>query len=1133
MRRRSGSRTASEGGTEPSPQAQPDQAAAAAAASPRVARRPSRAREPAGSTTADASPLHALPPNHAFRQQTHAQTHALRQDERPAGELHAYDPHVPPSNRDTASAAPSAMHGGIRPSAGPVAPFSMAQHLLEHRSGSSSTSSSSTSSNSGGSGGLGGGHSLSNRSFNGNLHAQLPSSSSSLPRPPSSSGAAAAPSAATAPLAWPRSSSFSSAPTRPAADDDEAASPQHPPPTPTKSYTPLTPRDGRPGRRGFPNVSPSPMRINPQELSKLHQQQASARQRSREHLALFGTAFTSPIPGVENDLPPSHERSQAFAAQRQQLLHQQSSSSRSQPFFAGGLSFSNHASGSRAGGSQPRSQGRIGRTSRGVSQVLHFDADTDEGDHGASSRLEPTGRHARFAPHKNINDDNDDNDDDDDDDDHDGGHDDRDSGDEDSDDEDDGDSVQSGNLLLDDERASEEAAAAYMRRRVSTTSSAASTPRRLTQQAVTQARSSPPFSTDWRTTDSPQRAHDDVRSFSSSPSASTHANASMLDVSHLSSGRDRGAADNAEARAMTNAFYNPEIDQTYFEQCFVSLERMGSGSFGNVFKVRSREDGRVYAIKIAKQRFRSQTDRLEKISEVYNMQSLGRHPHCVQYYDAWEEQEVLYIQMEFCELGSLQSYARRFNALPEEQIWDFLTDIALGLQHVHERNFLHLDIKPENIFVAEDKSLKLGDFGIAYRINSASSPSSSDAAAEREAALTYEQQPRAAAAAADRASTFSLQHHPRQMDASSGAAASRETPLATRRQRPSTSTAAPNSPGLLSMLNLASPQLSTSFGDNRREGDSRYLAREVLQDENFSKAADIFSLGITTLQLATHMELPSDGPHWRALRLGDFPDCAGVSDELMNLIRWMMNPDPALRPTIDQILAHSSVQRSLSKRKWVRVYNCLSVVTSDVCSQCRSASWRVFNFARRFLPSGLLSQQPPASSRFSDTLSNLSGVSDNDTWEMESPVSSRARTPGLDPASPTPAARSFDVNDHFVSMQPQAINRQQQQHQQLHQQQQRHQPAISQNEHPQHQQPSHSQSTFVTQQPGAQSTHQLPAATDMNKPAPPSPSPARSRGQSLRRGGSASTGRDGSNLSHMTSPAASHPSAGGRQLFGH
>ena len=57
------------------------------------------------------------------------------------------------------------------------------------------------------------------------------------------------------------------------------------------------------------------------------------------------------------------------------------------------------------------------------------------------------------------------------------------------------------------------------------------------------------------------------------------------------------------------------------------------------------------------------------------------------------------------------------NLLTEQEIWRIFADMARSVQHVHEKGFIHLDIKPSNFFVAKDRSVKLGDFGKAIHID--------------------------------------------------------------------------------------------------------------------------------------------------------------------------------------------------------------------------------------------------------------------------------------------------------------------------------------------------------------------------------------------------------------------------------
>ncbi|KAG8171467.1 hypothetical protein JTE90_000035 [Oedothorax gibbosus] len=94
--------------------------------------------------------------------------------------------------------------------------------------------------------------------------------------------------------------------------------------------------------------------------------------------------------------------------------------------------------------------------------------------------------------------------------------------------------------------------------------------------------------------------------------------------------------------------YDSTSDKLYFHQCFQILDKLGSGSFGDVFKVKCKEDGKLYAVKRAKEKFAGIADRQRKLQEVQKHEQLPSHPNCVKFYKAWEERQHLYIQTELC-----------------------------------------------------------------------------------------------------------------------------------------------------------------------------------------------------------------------------------------------------------------------------------------------------------------------------------------------------------------------------------------------------------------------------------------------------------------------------------------------------
>lgn len=94
-----------------------------------------------------------------------------------------------------------------------------------------------------------------------------------------------------------------------------------------------------------------------------------------------------------------------------------------------------------------------------------------------------------------------------------------------------------------------------------------------------------------------------------------------------------------------------------------------------------------------------------------------RSPHLIQFVDGWEQNGHLFIQTELCESGNLayflEEYGRLHEVLDETRVWKILTEISEGVDFMHQRDVIHLDLKPANVFITERGHLKIGDFGLA------------------------------------------------------------------------------------------------------------------------------------------------------------------------------------------------------------------------------------------------------------------------------------------------------------------------------------------------------------------------------------------------------------------------------------
>ena len=108
------------------------------------------------------------------------------------------------------------------------------------------------------------------------------------------------------------------------------------------------------------------------------------------------------------------------------------------------------------------------------------------------------------------------------------------------------------------------------------------------------------------------------------------------------------------------------------------------------------------------------------MNEVFAHSALIRHKHVVRYYNSWVENGRVYIQNEFCEGGSLSAKIQELRNsgkhFSESELKRILLHLAKGLEYIHSKSLVHLDVKPENIFISLDYPV---------RIDEHSSPSSS------------------------------------------------------------------------------------------------------------------------------------------------------------------------------------------------------------------------------------------------------------------------------------------------------------------------------------------------------------------------------------------------------------------------
>lgn len=190
--------------------------------------------------------------------------------------------------------------------------------------------------------------------------------------------------------------------------------------------------------------------------------------------------------------------------------------------------------------------------------------------------------------------------------------------------------------------------------------------------------------------------------------------------------------------------------------------------------------------------------------------------------------------------------------------------------------------------------------------------------------------------------------------------------------------------------------------DDIQEGDPRYMAPELLRGV-YGPEADVFSLGVSILELACNIEVPNGGEGWQQLRQGCLPTkfTNGLSSELQTVLQMMMAPEPAQRPTVAELLSLPCVK----KRQWKRhIYLMITETVLALTSLCQMAfcfGWRVlFSLPWSFVPERYKSppRTPPKDSWDKDlTLPPSAMIAESGTPDEESLFFGDPVNPDLSP----------------------------------------------------------------------------------------------------------------------------------------
>ncbi|KAH7680261.1 NEKL-1 protein, partial [Aphelenchoides avenae] len=140
---------------------------------------------------------------------------------------------------------------------------------------------------------------------------------------------------------------------------------------------------------------------------------------------------------------------------------------------------------------------------------------------------------------------------------------------------------------------------------------------------------------------------------------------------------------------------------------------VGKGSFGMAILYRRKDDDSLVILKEINMHELTPAERQLSLNEVSLLSRLD-HPHIISYYDSFEEDGILMIEMEYADGGTLAQFlARREEYIEESEIMYMFEQMISAVSYLHDNHVLHRDLKTANIFLTKDNLVKIGDFGIS------------------------------------------------------------------------------------------------------------------------------------------------------------------------------------------------------------------------------------------------------------------------------------------------------------------------------------------------------------------------------------------------------------------------------------
>ncbi|KAL4705263.1 hypothetical protein ACJJTC_010282 [Scirpophaga incertulas] len=166
-----------------------------------------------------------------------------------------------------------------------------------------------------------------------------------------------------------------------------------------------------------------------------------------------------------------------------------------------------------------------------------------------------------------------------------------------------------------------------------------------------------------------------------------------------------------ERKEIPEVIHDPQTNSSYQR-----LRFFGKGGFAKCYEIQDLAKHQVYAGKIVSKKLMVKSSQKEKMAQEISIHRSLQHQHVVNFHSFFEDSKNIYIILELCKRRSMMELHKRRKAITEPETRFYMHQILLGVQYLHSKRIIHRDLKLGNLFLDDELHVKIGDFGLAARI---------------------------------------------------------------------------------------------------------------------------------------------------------------------------------------------------------------------------------------------------------------------------------------------------------------------------------------------------------------------------------------------------------------------------------